>query len=150
MTGEPCKHEPTTGPNGNGVWCRVCGEKMPDAPGYEPRHLVPGQSSQVDVESEILRLSAKLEHATDDLAALLQTEAGAEVAHKRAMAKAMLEATGSTVSEREAQSILKCVDQLLDRRISEALASAQKELCHSLRAQLSALQTLAANIRAQV
>lgn len=142
-----CEHEPTTGPNGNGTWCRVCGEKLD---GYAPRHLVPGQSSQVDVESEILRLSAKLERATDDLGQLLQDEAEAEVAHKRDWAAATLASNEGTVAQREAQATLKTVDALLARKITDALAAAQKELCHSLRAQLSALQTLAANIRAQV
>lgn len=134
--------------------CQSCGEVQPEVPangqGYPARHLVPGQSTQVDVESEILRLSARLEEATDQLAQLLVTEARTEVEHKRAWAEATLKSNEGTVSQREAQATLKTVDALLARKIADALAGAQKELCHSLRSQLSALQTLAANIRAQV
>lgn len=113
-------------------------------------HLVPGRSSQADVESEILRLSARLEQATDEYARLITLEAEAEVEYKKTHAQAVLQSNEGTVSQREAQAILKCADELVQRRISEALASAQKELLLSLRAQLNALQTLAANIRAQV
>jgi hypothetical protein len=134
----------------NGVTgCEACGEAAPKN-GYAPRHLVPGTSTQVDVESEILRLSARLEEATDDLARLLVAEAEAEVQHKREWATSTLKSNEGTVAQREAHATLQTVDALVQRKITAALASAQKELCHSLRAQLSALQTLAANIRAQV
>ena len=114
------------------------------------RQLVPGQSTQVDVESEILRISARLEEATDEYARLITLAAEAEVQHKKEWAQATLQSNEGTVAQREAQATLKTVDALLQRKISEALARAQAELCHSHRAQLSALQTLAANIRAQV
>lgn len=114
------------------------------------RHLVPGTSTQVDVESEILRLSARLETATDEYARLITLAAEAEVNHKREWAQATLKSGEGTVAQREAEAVLATVDALMQRKISEALARAQAELAHSLRAQLSALQTLAANIRAQV
>lgn len=119
--------------------------------GPPPRQaLVAGRSTQVDVEAEILRLSARLEEATDEYARLITLAAEAEVNHKKEWAKATLRATGGTVAEREAEAVLATVDDLMQRKMSEALAGAQKELAHSLRTQLSALQTLAANIRAQV
>jgi hypothetical protein len=114
------------------------------------RQLVPGRSTQVDVEAEILRLSARLEEATDEYARLITLAAEAEVNFKRDHAKAVLRSTEGTVAQREAEAILTTVDALMQRKISEALAGAQKELAASLRCQLSALQTLAANIRAQV
>lgn len=116
----------------------------------ETRQLVPGRSSQADVESEILRLSARLEQATDEYARLITLAAEAEVQQKKEWAQATLHSNEGTVAQREAQATLKTVDALLQRKISEALAAAQKELLLSLRAQLNALQTLAANIRAQV
>jgi hypothetical protein len=112
--------------------------------------LVAGRSTQVDVESEILRLSARLEEATDEYARLITLAAEAEVQHKKEWAQATLQSNEGTVAQREAHAVLKTCDALLQRKISEALAGAQKELCHSFRSQLSALQTLAANIRAQV
>lgn len=117
----------------------------------EPRRaLIPGRSSQADVEAEILRLSARLEEATDEYARLITLAAQAEVDHKREWAQAVLKSVEGTVAQREAEAVLATYDALMQRKISEALASAQKELAISLRAQLNALQTLAANIRAQV
>lgn len=112
--------------------------------------LVAGRSTQVDVEAEILRLSERLEVATDEYARLITLAAQAEVEWKRDWAKAVLRSNEGTVAQREAEAVLATVDALMQRKISEALAGAQKELAHSLRTQLSALQTLAANIRAQV
>jgi hypothetical protein len=111
--------------------------------------LQPG-ANQLEVESEILRLSARLENATDEYQRLITLEASAEVDYKKAKAQATLKSNEGTVQQREAQALLAVADEFVQYRISEALASSQKELLHSLRAQLSALQTLAANIRAQV
>lgn len=111
--------------------------------------LAPG-ANQMEVESEILRLSARLEAATDEYARLITLAAEAEVEHKKAHAKATLRSTEGTVAQRDAEAVLSCVNEIVQRKMTEAVAGAQKELLHSLRAQLSALQTLAANIRAQV
>ncbi len=92
--------------------------------------------------SEIERLIGLLELRTDEYRVLAVDAAQAEVDYKKAHAIAHLKATG-TVSEREAQATLSADEELRKRRSSEAVRDACLEAMRSLRAQLSALQTLA-------
>ena len=92
--------------------------------------------------SEIERMISLLEERTDEYRKLAVDAANYEVAHKRAYAIALLRAEG-TVSEREAEATLKAGDELHLRRSAEATRDACLEMMRSLRAQLSALQTLA-------
>lgn len=92
--------------------------------------------------SEIERLASLLELRTDEYRAYAVEAAEADVAYKRAYAVALLRAQG-TVSERGAEATLKAADELTRRRTTEATRDACLEAMRSLRAQLSALQTLA-------
>src|SRR5262249_18119800 len=98
-------------------------------------------------ETELRRLSHKLEDRTDALAGYLLTAADADVRYKLAHARALLRAEGETVAEREAVAILAVEDELRERKRSEAVADACREAVRSLRAQLSAVQSVNANVR---
>lgn len=92
--------------------------------------------------SEIERMIGLLELRTDEYRALAVEAAQAEVDYKKAYAVAHLKATG-TVAEREAEATIKADEELRKRRSAEAVRDACLEAMRSLRAQLSALQTLA-------
>lgn len=93
--------------------------------------------------SEIERLIGLLEERTDDYRDLAVQAAQAEAAHKKGYAIALLNATDGPVAQREATASLKVDDLFLARRCAEATRDACLEAMRSLRAQLSALQTLA-------
>lgn len=98
--------------------------------------------------TEIERLSSLLEAKTDEYRQFAVDAAHAEVAYKRAYAVAILRASGS-VAQKEAEATLKADEELVARRHSEAVRDACLEAMRSLRAQLSALQTLANMEKAQ-
>jgi hypothetical protein len=99
------------------------------------------------VEAELRRVARKLEARTDALAGLLTDAATADVTYKLAHAKALLRAEGDTVAEREAAALLAVEAELRDRKHAEAVADACREAVRSLRDQLSAVQSVNANVR---
>ncbi|SRR6266536_5496609 len=99
------------------------------------------------IEAELRRLARKLEERTDALAGLLQAAAGADVAYRVAHPKALLHVEGDTVAEREAAATLAVEAELRDRKHTEAVADACREAARSLRDQLSAVQSVNANVR---
>jgi hypothetical protein len=108
---------------------------------------VSGPVTPHQVEAELRRLAHKLEERTDALAGLLQAGAEADVAYRLAYAKALLAAEGTTVAEREARATLATQVELTDRKTTEAVADAGREAVRSLRDQLSAVQSVNANVR---
>jgi hypothetical protein len=72
-----------------------------------------------------------------------------ESEYKASWAKEYLGAKGS-IKEREAWADYKLEDTALQYKISEALVKSKREKLHSLRTNIDALRTLAANVRAQV
>ena len=92
--------------------------------------------------SEIDRLSGLLELRTDEYRVLAVEAAEAEVDYKKSYAMALLKADG-TVAERDAQATLTSDEALRKRRCAEATRDSCLEAMRSIRAQLSALQTLA-------
>jgi hypothetical protein len=98
-------------------------------------------------EEELRRLAHKLEAKTDDLAPLLQDAAEADVAYRLAYARALLCAEGKTVGEREAEATILTEKYLTERKVTEAIADACRESVRSLRDQLSAVQSVNANLR---
>lgn len=105
--------------------------------------------SQVEIESEIIRLSSMLEDETESFERLAQDGAEKEARFKSAWAKEYLSAKGS-IKEREAWADYKLEDQIMDVKIAEALVKSKRERLSSLRTSIDALRTLAANVRAQV
>lgn len=101
------------------------------------------------VESEIWKLSAALEEQTEAYATAARKAAVTEVEHKVSFAKSQLRHRNEkTVGERDARALVETEGELMDRQVAEAVASAALESCRSLRARLSAVQSVGASIRA--
>lgn len=100
----------------------------------------------VDVEAELLRLVERLEDATLELGRLAEQAAHAEVAAKLGYARAYLAADGP-VASREASATVASAEETLARRLAEGQQMAQRELLTTLRTQIDALRTIAANMR---
>lgn len=105
--------------------------------------------TQVHVESEIWRLSKAAEDQSHELAEHSRSAAEADVAYKVCHAKALLQAEG-TVGERDARAVLACESQYRAKRATEAVQLACQERGRNLRAQLDALRSINANVRALV
>lgn len=108
------------------------------------------QLNPAQVEVEIHRLSALLETRTADLSAAAQVAAEAEAAYKLAEAReivALIHGPKTTADERKARATAAVEQQLVAHLTAAATADSTKEACRSLRAQLSALQTISANHR---
>ena len=105
--------------------------------------------SQVEIESELLRLLTMLEDETEAFERLAEDAAKKDALHKSNWAKEYLSAKGS-IKEREAWADYKMADIAFDYKIAEALVKAKREKLSSLRTSLDSLRTLNANVRAQV
>jgi hypothetical protein len=105
--------------------------------------------SQVEIEEEIIRLTDLLENETESFEQLAVDSAVKESNYKASWAKEYLGAKGS-IKEREAWADYKLEDMAMQFKISEALVKSKREKLNSLRTNVDALRTLAANVRAQV
>lgn len=109
--------------------------------------------TQVDVETQILRVINELEDETDRYAELEDRAGEAEADYKGDFAKALLQvaATGDkiTAGEREARATKSSIDTFRAWKIEEGRRRASKEYLLTLRAKLDALRSLSANVRAQ-
>lgn len=105
--------------------------------------------SQVEIESELLRLMELLENETEAFEVLAVDAAKKEALFKSNWAKEYLAAKGS-IKEREAWADYKLSDEIFDFKISEALVKSKREKLTSLRTSIDALRTLNANVRVQV
>lgn len=105
--------------------------------------------SQEEIEGEILRLVKLLEGETEKYATLITDASKKEAVYKTEWAKTYLSADGP-VQQRQSWSDYTVADQAYSYRMAEALVKASKESLTSIRTNLSALQTLAANLRGQV
>lgn len=105
--------------------------------------------SQVEVESELLRLMDSLEKETEAFELLAVDSAKKESEYKSNWAKEYLSAKGS-IKEREAWADYKLDQMSFDYKIAEALVKSKRELLLSLRTSIDALRTLNANVRIQV
>lgn len=108
-----------------------------------------GPISQVEIEENILRFTALLEEETEAFAILISDHAKKEARFKSAWAKEYLAQEG-TIKDRESFADYKLADQLFEMKIAEALVKAKREKLVSVRTNLDALRTLAANLRVQV
>lgn len=105
--------------------------------------------SQSEIEQEIIRLCGLAERVTHEIAKRAMAAAHADAEYKRQYASAYL-MTAGTVANRAAEADLECADAYLDRRTTEALLMSARSAGENYRTQISALQTLASNIRALV
>jgi len=109
--------------------------------------------TQLDVENEILRLSAQLESATYEFRDYLTAAARAEAAYRLEYARAFtrLRMGPDKLSEKtcDMRATVECGDLLAARLGADALSRSNEEICRSLRSRLDAVRTLSANIRSQ-
>jgi hypothetical protein len=109
--------------------------------------------TQGEVEHEIVRLSSLLEERTGEYADLCMSEAETDIAYKRRRDTMLMNlsvvAPNGTATEKNARIAMVCADEYAEQRLAEARTKSCKEALLSLRHQLDALRTLAANIRAQ-
>lgn len=105
--------------------------------------------SQVDVEEEMIRLLNILEAETENFEHLAQEAAQKEAHYKSQWAKAYLTSNGS-IKEREAHADWAMTDIAMASKIAEALVKSKREKLSSLKTQIDALRTIAANVRMQV
>ena len=96
-----------------------------------------------------MRLTDLLESETESFEQLALDAAIKESNYKAAWAKEYLGAKGS-IKEREAWADYKLEEMAMQYKISEALVKSKREKLNSLRTNIDALRTLAANVRAQV
>lgn len=104
--------------------------------------------SAAQVEGEIRRLCDRMEIFTEQLAREAEEAGRSEAAHKAAYASAFLKAEGS-VSQREQEATLQTAAVFRARKIAEAHYYSTREALGTVRAQVDALRTIAANIRGQ-
>lgn len=108
---------------------------------------MPEPLSQVQIESEIVRLCALAERVTTEISQRARASAEADANYKKAHASSFLMAQGKTVGDREAVAALDTADEYLARKIAESLLLAAQEAGRNYRAQLEALRSLNANLR---
>lgn len=109
------------------------------------------------VEAEIVRLSAAMDAALEELATYAVDAAQAEHAYKVQFAKEMLKAKNqpgsgprgqTTDSVAEAKAIIHSDTELRERLVAEAFHGVTQEKLRTMRSQIDALRTISANIRA--
>ena len=105
--------------------------------------------SQVDIETEMVRLIDMLEEETEAFERLAEDHAKKEALYKANWAKEYISAKGS-IKERESWADYKLADEVYDYKIAEALMRSKREKLLSLRTSIDAMRTLNANVRAQV
>jgi len=105
--------------------------------------------TNVEVDDEIMRLSAVMEEATDESARVSDAAGEAEAEYKLAHAKQLLCVEGKNQGQRDAQALMNCQAEFLRWKLAEGRLRAQAELLRTLRARIDALRTLAANLRSQ-
>lgn len=109
--------------------------------------------AQLEVESEIRRLSQELTKQTEQQAKYAEAAGRAQVDYKLAAARRLLELRGKgngTVDEKNADVHVTCADQYEQMMLTEAVHKASIERGRNLRAQLDALRSINANVRAVV
>lgn len=102
-----------------------------------------------ELTQALLSTAADLRTANEELYKLSVEWAHAEDEYRKAKAIAYLAASG-TINERNAHVDKVCSSERLKAHLAEAEKEAKKKLVESLQAQLSALQTIAGMLRAEM
>jgi hypothetical protein len=96
----------------------------------------------------MLRLVDLLESRTEDFEQLSLDSAIKDARYKAEWAKSYLSHTGS-IKEREAWADVRMEEVAMDYKIAEALVKSGRERLSSIKTQIDALRTIAANVRNQ-
>lgn len=103
-----------------------------------------------ELVAELIRLPRSLDDALAYLRKMAQEWATAEDAYRLARAKAILNADGDTVSQREAQADIATSEERVRAHYADAMHKAAREAVRSRQAQLSAFQTVARVMEAEI
>ena len=114
----------------------------------EPEERSRAYFTTQDVESDIRRLCSMLDGKIDEHGEASMRSARADVAYKNAHERALLVAEGSNAEQREAWAHSQVEAEYLERKIADRMEHAIEEAARNIRAQLSALQSIAATQRA--
>lgn len=110
---------------------------------------MPKETSIGNLNEDLRSTSTELLSECDELTTLARDYANKENAYRLAKATAMLKAEGKTVDLKKAETDIICQKERLDSHIAEGLLDASRERVRSLRAVLSALQTIAGSFKAE-
>lgn len=103
-----------------------------------------------ELEEKLLATVAELRDATDNLTDLAREWAKADHYYRHAKAIAYLSSDGKTVADKQAQVDKVCKEEREKAHTADALREAQREKVRALMAELTAYQTIAANMRADM
>lgn len=103
-----------------------------------------------ELVDEMIRLSRELDSAHDRLVSKSEEWAQLENDYRLAKATAFLAATGRTVEEKKAHADQATSQQRVKAHAAEGLKVAALEKVRSLRAQLSALQSVSSSVRSEI
>lgn len=102
-----------------------------------------------EMNAQLVRLSQRLDAAHEELVRLVNDEAKTEHEYRKARANSYLSTSG-TVGEREAHTDKTVADERYRAHLAAGLAKSQLEAVRSIRAQMSALQTMASATREEM
>jgi hypothetical protein len=110
---------------------------------------MPKETSLTNLNEDLQSTSRELLSECDQMAKAAREYAVKENAYRLAKAMAMLKAEGKTVDMKKAEVDLICEKERLASHISEGVLDSTRERVRSLRAVLSALQTIAGSHKAE-
>lgn len=88
-----------------------------------------------------------LGNCLDEMADHSEAAAKSEVAYKVKHAKALLASTYKTVADREADAIVKCADEMLERAIHDRAVTSAREKLAAYRTSIDGVRTLMVGLR---
>jgi hypothetical protein len=103
-----------------------------------------------EVATEIQRLCQVIEGKCVNYARLAHEAGEREADYRVKYAQTLLVSLSKTVAEREAEATVECERELRARKAAEAVADACRESIRAARDQLNAVQSIGANLRAEM
>lgn len=103
----------------------------------------------VDIENELVRLAEELEAITEKMGTQGEYVGKAEVAYKRAKARARLRSEKKSGEDRDAEAVIESIGEFEAFRCGSAVYDAMRDRSFTLRVQIEILRTIAANVRHQ-
>lgn len=103
-----------------------------------------------DLVERMVTLSQVLDQDLDELRTASLAFAKADNDYRRAKAEAYLQADGKTIPEREAQRDITTTEARIAQRIADANRNTAQEAVRSRRSQLSACQSVANAVKAEI
>lgn len=102
-----------------------------------------------DLVEAMLTKSKELDQAHDDLITASHKAADKDRDYRKTRATAYVRCVAKTVGEREAQVDLMCNEERYEAHLAESLRAAALERVRSVRASLSAMQSIASAVKSE-